>query len=81
MLNLSEYLHLSAGLISVVNPIGIIPTFITLTSARTNYNRKRTALVFASSFASVLCQTSLKSFQKNYLDECAKKVDQHMFLF
>jgi multiple antibiotic resistance protein len=54
MLNLNEYLHLSAGLISVVNPIGIIPTFITLTSARTNDDRKRTAVVCALSVASVL---------------------------
>jgi multiple antibiotic resistance protein len=54
MLNLNEYLHLSAGLISVVNPIGIIPSFIALTSTRTHYERKRTALVCALSVTSVL---------------------------
>lgn len=54
MLDLNEYLHLSAGLISVVNPIGVIPTFSTLTSTKSNYDKNRTAVVCALSVAAVL---------------------------
>ena len=54
MLTLNEYLQLSAGLISVVNPIGIIPTFLSLTRRRSEAERKRTALVCAFSVATVL---------------------------
>lgn len=54
MLNWNEYLHLSAGLISVVNPIGAVPTYISLTINRTSADKKRTALVCAFSVAMVL---------------------------
>jgi len=55
MLNWNEYLQLSAGLISVVNPIGVIPIFISLTESRTSVDQKQTALVCAFSVAMVLC--------------------------
>ena len=54
MLNWNEYLQLSAGLISVVNPIGVIPTFISLTANRSQDDRKRTAFLCASAVAMVL---------------------------
>lgn len=54
MLNWNDYLQLSAGLVSVVNPIGVIPTFISLTINRSLTDRKRTAMVCAFSVAMVL---------------------------
>ena len=54
MLNWNEYLQLSAGLISVVNPIGAIPTFMALTSNRTHKDKKRTAIVCSCAVFMVL---------------------------
>jgi len=54
MLNWNEYLQLSAGLISVVNPIGVIPSFIALTENRTAAERKHIARTCAASVAVVL---------------------------
>lgn len=54
MLNWNEYLQLLAGLVSVVNPIGAIPTFIALTAARSKVDRKRTALICAGAVCLVL---------------------------
>ena len=54
MLNWNDYLQLSAGLVSVVNPIGVIPTFISLTINRSSRDRKQTAIVCAASVAMVL---------------------------
>jgi len=54
MPNWNEYLQLSAGLVSVVNPIGAIPTFVALTAARTSDDKKRTALVCACAVFMVL---------------------------
>ncbi len=54
MLNWNEYLQLSAGLISVVNPIGVIPIFLSLTENRSIADRNQTAIVCAFSVAMVL---------------------------
>ena len=54
MQNWNEYLQLLAGLVSVVNPIGAIPTFIALTSTRSTVERKRTAMVCAGAVCMVL---------------------------
>lgn len=54
MLAWNEYLQLTAGLISVVNPVGAIPTFISLTVNRTAKERRRTAFFAALSVAIVL---------------------------
>lgn len=54
MSNLIEYLHLAAGLVSVVNPIGAIPTFIALTANRSRRERQRTAILCAVSVFWVL---------------------------
>lgn len=54
MQNWNDYLQLSAGLLSVVNPIGVIPTFISLTVNRSSADRNRTATVCATSVAMVL---------------------------
>ena len=37
--NWNEYLQLLAGLVSVVNPIGAIPTFMALTANRTHEDK------------------------------------------
>ncbi len=58
MTNWNEYIQLSAGLISVVNPIGAIPTFMALTDTRTQEDKKRTAIVCACAVFMVL-QVSL----------------------
>ncbi len=54
MSNWNEYIQLSAGLMSVVNPIGAIPTFMALTAARSRTDKKRTALVCACAVFMVL---------------------------
>ncbi len=54
MPNFNEYIQLSAGLISVVNPLGAIPTFMALTAAKSLADKKRTALVCASAVFMVL---------------------------
>ena len=54
MSNWNEYLQLLAGLVSVVNPIGAIPTFMALTAARTTEDKKRTAIVCACAVFMVL---------------------------
>ncbi|MEQ1528937.1 MAG: NAAT family transporter [Methylococcales bacterium] len=54
MLNWNDYLQLSAGLFSVVNPIGVVPIFTSLTTNRTTADRTRTAVVCAASVAMVL---------------------------
>ena len=54
MPNWNEYIQLSAGLISVVNPIGAIPTFMALTATRSCADKKRTALVCACAVFMVL---------------------------
>lgn len=47
MWNWNEYIQLCAGLVSVVNPVGAIPTFIALTTNRTATEKKHTARVCA----------------------------------
>jgi multiple antibiotic resistance protein len=47
MQNWNDYLQLSAGLLSVDNPIGAIPTFIALTASRSKADRQRTAWICA----------------------------------
>jgi len=54
MPNWNEYIQLSAGLVSVVNPIGAIPTFMALTAARSRTDKNRTALVCACAVFMVL---------------------------
>jgi len=53
-MNWNDYLQLSAGLVSVVNPIGVVPTFISLTINRSSAEKIRTAVVCAVSVAMVL---------------------------
>lgn len=59
MLPLNDYLQLSAGLLSVVNPIGAIPAFISLTENRSKHDRNRTAIICACAVALVLLSASL----------------------
>ncbi len=54
MLNWNDYLQLLAGLISVVNPIGAIPTFMALTDCRSDKDKTRIAIICAISVCMVL---------------------------
>ncbi len=54
MLDWNEYLQLLAGLVSVVNPIGAIPTFIALTDSRSDKDKQRIAVICACSVCMVL---------------------------
>lgn len=50
----AEYAKFFAGLLAIVNPIGAIPVFISLTSNQTQAERRRTALLAAVSVSAVL---------------------------
>lgn len=54
MLEWEEYIKLLAGLLAVVDPIGAIPFFISLTEHRSSGERRRIACVCAMSVAAVL---------------------------
>lgn len=54
MLELDEYIKLLAGLLSVVDPIGAIPLFISLTEHRSSRERQRIAWVCAMSVGAAL---------------------------
>ena len=53
-MEIDEYIKLLAGLLSVVDPIGAIPLFISLTEHRSSVERQRSAYVCALSVAAVL---------------------------
>lgn len=54
MMELDEYIKLLAGLLSVVDPFGAIPLFISLTAQRNSEERRRIAYVCALSVGVVL---------------------------
>lgn len=54
MVGLEEYIKLLAGLLSVVDPIGAIPLFISLTEHRSSEERQRIACVCALSVGTAL---------------------------
>ncbi|HET7174529.1 MAG TPA: YchE family NAAT transporter [Gammaproteobacteria bacterium] len=54
-----EYLKFFAGLIAILNPIGVIPLFINLTYNQTAAERNRTALVAAMTVGVVLAVSLL----------------------
>jgi len=54
MVEIDEYIKLLAGLLSVVDPIGAIPLFISLTEHRSSEERRRIACVCAMSVGAVL---------------------------
>jgi hypothetical protein len=53
-MEVDEYIKLLAGLLSVVDPIGAIPLFISLTDRRSSDERRRIAYVCALSVGTVL---------------------------
>lgn len=53
-MNWNEYVQLLAGLISVVNPISVMPVYLSLTVNRTPIERRRTAVTAAVAVAMVL---------------------------
>ncbi len=54
-----EYLKFFAGLVAILNPIGVIPIFINLTYNQTAAERNRTALVSATTVGVVLAVSLL----------------------
>ena len=54
MVELEAYIKLLAGLLSVVDPIGAIPLFISLTEHRNSGERRRIACVCAISVGAAL---------------------------
>jgi multiple antibiotic resistance protein len=54
MLELPEYVKLVAGLVAIVNPIGKIPTFISLTENHTREEQHRVSLIAAVSVLIIL---------------------------
>ncbi len=55
----AEYLKFFAGLLAILNPIGVIPIFINLTQNQTAGERRRTAFTAAITVAVVLAVTLL----------------------
>ncbi len=52
--NFSEYLKITIGLLAIVNPIGAIPIFISLTSYQTRGERIRAATITATAVTAIL---------------------------
>lgn len=59
MVDWSEYLKFFAALVAIVNPIGIIPVFISLTEQQSSVERRRTSSLAAAVVALVLLTTLL----------------------
>lgn len=53
-MNWNEYVKLLAGLISVVNPITVMPFYLSLTASKTALERQQTAIITSFSVAMVL---------------------------
>ncbi|WP_298444421.1 YchE family NAAT transporter [uncultured Ferrimonas sp.] len=51
-MDLTLYLQFFLGLVAIINPIGLLPVFVTLTSHQTEAERRRTAAV--ANFATVI---------------------------
>ncbi|HIE0434283.1 TPA: YchE family NAAT transporter [Proteus mirabilis] len=54
LLDLSGYIKFFAGLFAIVNPIGILPVFISMTSYQTDAGRNKTNLIANGSVAIIL---------------------------
>lgn len=54
MLDYSEYLKILVGLLAIVNPVGAIPIFVTLTGDATPSQRRQLARVVAVAVAAIL---------------------------
>lgn len=55
LLDLSDYIKFFLGLFALVNPIGILPLFISMTNCQSMAERNRTNLVANFSVAVILC--------------------------
>lgn len=53
-MNWNEYVQLLAGLISVANPIGVMPIYLSLTARKSQAERRQTAIMAAFAVAMVL---------------------------
>lgn len=59
LLDLSGYIKFFVGLFAIVNPIGILPVFISMTSYQTDSGRNRTNLIANGSVAIILVSSLL----------------------
>nr|WP_314267834.1 YchE family NAAT transporter [uncultured Moellerella sp.] len=55
LLDMSGYIKFFISLFALVNPVGILPVFISMTNYQTNIDRNKTNLVANSSVAIILC--------------------------
>jgi multiple antibiotic resistance protein len=54
LLNITEYVKLSIGLIAICNPLSTLPVYLALTEQFSSSQKKRTVLVAASAFVVIL---------------------------
>ena len=54
LLNITEYVKLSIGLIAICNPLSTLPVYLALTEQFSSSQKKRTVLVSASAFVVIL---------------------------
>ncbi len=54
MLNYSEYVKMFVGLLAIINPFGVIPIFIGMTSDQSDGQRRQTVRVVATSVSVIL---------------------------
>lgn len=59
MLDLNEYIKITTGILVIVNPLGAVPVFVSLTSTQSARERSRTAWITAASAGLVLLLAAL----------------------
>jgi multiple antibiotic resistance protein len=59
MLGFSEYIKIFTALLAILNPLGVLPFFLTITSQYTDDERKKIAKTIGISVATVLTATAL----------------------
>ncbi len=59
MLDVSEYIKIFTALLAILNPLGVLPLFLTITSDYTDDERKKIARIIGLSVATVLAATAL----------------------
>jgi multiple antibiotic resistance protein len=59
MLHLSEYIKIFTALVAILNPLGVLPLFLAITSRYSDEERKKIAKTIGISVATVLTATAL----------------------
>lgn len=63
MLNFSEYIKIFTALLAILNPLGVLPFFLTITGQYSDDERKKIAKTIGFSVATVLTATALAGQQ------------------